>query len=94
MKLSNQDDTINLPLGMNFTEGMITPWDIGKKTLEENTAYASHAWVNQGLCCKTCANPFERMSTMIVCPECGDKRCPRAESHGNKCWYEHVGSEA
>lgn len=22
---------------------------------------------------------------MSVCPECGDKRCPRAEDHRNKC---------
>lgn len=22
---------------------------------------------------------------MNLCPECGDKRCPRAEHHGNEC---------
>lgn len=22
---------------------------------------------------------------MFVCPECGNKRCPRANSHKNKC---------
>ena len=25
------------------------------------------------------------MARMIVCPECGDKRCPHAEDHRNPC---------
>ena len=37
--LSTKDDTINLPLRMNFTEGMMTPWDIGKTIIENNTVY-------------------------------------------------------
>lgn len=24
-------------------------------------------------------------SRMSLCPECGDKRCPRAEDHRNEC---------
>ena len=27
----------------------------------------------------------EVMTRMIVCPICGDKRCPRAAHHGNEC---------
>jgi hypothetical protein len=26
-----------------------------------------------------------KRTRMSVCPECGDKRCPRAEDHRNKC---------
>lgn len=31
--------------------------------------------------------PFARLqaSMMIVCPVCGNKRCPRASDHRNKC---------
>jgi len=37
--------------------------------------------------CETCdvsANGGLR-SRMSVCPQCGDKRCPRAEHHDNVC---------
>ncbi|MBL3825141.1 MULTISPECIES: hypothetical protein [unclassified Marinobacter] len=44
-------------------------------------------------CCYTCADKQidERtgwrltMFTFIVCPECGNKRCPRATHHDNAC---------
>lgn len=34
--------------------------------------------------CDIAANHGLR-SRMSLCPECGDKRCPRAEHHGNEC---------
>ena len=48
---------------------------------------------NSILCCSTCDEkrqalmpwPAALMRTMIVCPECGNKRCPRASYHGNAC---------
>lgn len=30
-------------------------------------------------------NPFDLMVTMTVCVACGDKRCPRADSHDVAC---------
>lgn len=39
-----------------------------------------HAWVNNGICCRRHAALVDRMGTMIVCPECGDKRCNKAEN--------------
>lgn len=44
-------------------------------------------------CCRRCAqtekDPVYGLpvmhTVMILCPECGNKRCPRATSHENKC---------
>jgi len=44
-----------------------------------------HSWVNQGICCREHATPEQLATTMIVCPECGDKRCPRATDCSNTC---------
>lgn len=35
--------------------------------------------------CVRCTALMERPNRMIVCPDCGNKRCPRAEYHGYKC---------
>jgi len=35
--------------------------------------------------CYNCATPEYRMSHMIVCPTCGNKRCPRATDHRFTC---------
>jgi hypothetical protein len=35
--------------------------------------------------CWDCSSPERRMTTFIVCPDCGNKRCPRATSHLNAC---------
>ena len=45
----------------------------------------SHAWVNQGICCRLHATTEQRMTTMIVCPKCGDKRCARASMCDAEC---------
>lgn len=29
------------------------------------------------------------ISVMVVCPTCGDKRCPHAEDHRNPCQIHH-----
>jgi len=35
--------------------------------------------------CETC-RPMARMDVrFIVCPDCGNKRCPRATNHSNAC---------
>jgi hypothetical protein len=35
--------------------------------------------------CYLCATPRERMSRMIGCPTCGNKRCPRGTDHRLDC---------
>lgn len=35
--------------------------------------------------CYNCADPFTRLTTMIVCPKCGNKRCPHATNHNTAC---------
>ena len=35
--------------------------------------------------CRTCLTPAEIRSTFVVCPKCGNKRCPRADDHRNVC---------
>jgi len=35
--------------------------------------------------CYHCADTYKRMTTFIVCPECGNKRCPHATDHNLQC---------
>jgi hypothetical protein len=35
--------------------------------------------------CYNCSDSNTRMTRMILCPECGNKRCPRATDHSNAC---------
>lgn len=35
--------------------------------------------------CRTCIGAIESMQIFTVCPNCGNKRCPKAESHLYKC---------
>ena len=44
--------------------------------------------------CYNCADTKTRMSTMILCPKCGNKRCPKATDHHNECTNSNdVGQE-
>lgn len=46
--------------------------------------------MSQSACCYKCAQglldhfPLD-MTFMIVCPKCGNKRCPKATDHRNEC---------
>ena len=44
-----------------------------------------HAWVSNGVCCHRHATTLQKLTTMIVCPECGDKRCPKAANCESAC---------
>lgn len=36
--------------------------------------------------CRNCqVELFKCENYMAICPECGDKRCPRADDHRNDC---------
>ena len=35
--------------------------------------------------CYNCADNNTRMTRIILCPECGNKRCPKATDHNNAC---------
>lgn len=37
--------------------------------------------------CRACAEAFGELpgTRMIVCPDCGNKRCPKATDHRNEC---------
>ena len=35
--------------------------------------------------CYNCSDPYRRMTTFIVCPTCGNKRCPKATDHNLEC---------
>lgn len=52
---------------------------------------ADHSWINQGVCCRK--HDSRTFPGMIVCPHCGDKRCPRAEYCGNYCAESEQGSQ-
>lgn len=40
--------------------------------------------------CRSCLSPIELLSTFVVCPVCGCKRCPRADDHRNDCTSDNV----
>ena len=41
--------------------------------------------------CETCDETANGLRTrMSVCPQCGDKRCPKAAYHGNECKTPNV----
>ncbi len=35
--------------------------------------------------CYRCADPFEAVAGMVLCPVCGNKRCPHATDHALTC---------
>ena len=35
--------------------------------------------------CSRCQHPQQFRTHMILCPTCGNKRCPRADWHGYEC---------
>lgn len=35
--------------------------------------------------CVACLGPLASASRMVLCPTCGNKRCPRANAHWNAC---------
>ena len=35
--------------------------------------------------CHACLDDFTKMTRMILCVTCGNKRCPRANDHNNEC---------
>lgn len=35
--------------------------------------------------CRACLSPLENATTFVVCPKCGNKRCPKAADHRNVC---------
>ena len=48
---------------------------------------AEHA-LSLGVCCAACYRDGKHSAPfrpMILCPKCGNKRCPRADSHANAC---------
>ena len=58
---------------------------------QRNLALAKQAWdrgIKSPEChCEACdiAANSGRRSRMSLCPQCGNKRCPRASSHSNAC---------
>lgn len=39
----------------------------------------------KGCMCHACAPPEVKFCTMLLCPDCGNKRCPKANDHRNAC---------
>lgn len=35
--------------------------------------------------CRACLTTAQRLTTFVVCSECGNKRCPKADDHRNQC---------
>lgn len=46
---------------------------------------AGNSPANPGCWCRTCRPVDINDMRFVVCPECGNKRCPRANDHRNSC---------
>lgn len=51
---------------------------------QEFTFYAA-AWPSANCGCNRCSDFMRRSTVMILCPRCGNKRCPLANDHRNEC---------
>lgn len=73
-------DPAQVPLGPNEVVRTVAPitWRIVPQPQPEKCG------------CRSCLTPAERLCTFVVCPECGDKRCPRADDHRNDCTSDNV----
>ena len=60
-----------------------------RKTINVGTPYKPCCWSCDGLTRKRLLanglSPFSGPSVFIVCPQCGNKRCPKAQYHDFKC---------
>ncbi len=65
-----------LPDGVNIYHG---PKEKTILVLKQDAA------VNQDCWCRTCRPVTLNDMRFVVCPECGNKRCPRANDHRNAC---------
>ncbi|HHZ8175798.1 TPA: hypothetical protein ACWMDY_000595 [Klebsiella pneumoniae] len=65
-----------LPDGVNIYHG---PKEKTILVLKQGVA------VNQGCWCRTCRPVTLNDMRFVVCPDCGNKRCPRANDHRNAC---------
>lgn len=55
------------------------------KDYEVGTLEQAEEFAKKRCYCYNCATPMKRMTTFIVCPECGNKRCPHATDHSLEC---------
>ncbi|WP_340578258.1 DUF551 domain-containing protein [Klebsiella pneumoniae] len=46
---------------------------------------SANSSVNSGCWCRTCRPVVLNDMRFVVCPDCGNKRCPRANDHRNSC---------
>jgi ribosomal protein L32 len=49
------------------------------------TIFGKKKVAQQDCACYNCQDEAYRMSHMIVCPTCGNKRCPHATDHNQAC---------
>ncbi|UAW31758.1 hypothetical protein J6325_07500 [Klebsiella quasipneumoniae] len=46
---------------------------------------SANSSANSGCWCRTCRPVVLNDMRFVVCPDCGNKRCPRANDHRNAC---------
>lgn len=72
-----------------LTEGQNDTWPSHNDEVTAHPAQAVRAGaISLGCWCEACdvaASPNGIRTRMCVCPECGDKRCPRASHHNQQC---------
>lgn len=61
-------------------------WVVGEMGITRCACgHAGNSPANSGCWCRTCRPVTINDMRFVVCPDCGNKRCPRANDHRNAC---------
>lgn len=86
--LSQQDGVIEVDCGCVTTEAfyhwMRVAYEAGTLTNEGNKQAGNSPEI-PNCWCRTCRPVDINDMRFVVCPDCGNKRCPRANDHRNAC---------
>lgn len=59
--------------------------DMSDKGYEESTHEKQAQFAKKRCWCHTCRPITLEDMRMVLCPSCGNKRCPKATNHTNEC---------
>lgn len=65
---------------ISFAEAMLL-----QRAIDILVNKAGNSPANPGCWCRTCRPVDLNDMRFVVCPDCGNKRCPRANDHRNAC---------
>lgn len=93
--VARHNDMPPIEIYRNNTTGQIfyrTVADFHERMTEVDSPFLAVPDWARGVCCEVCRSKMDFAElmekggmTMILCPDCGNKRCPKAQNHIYKC---------